>query len=554
MVARPNPVLLYHPDGYRVTRADLKGRHSAGESFLDAFLQTVEGPEVYGLLLNSEGGPQFAETVAAAGRDLSPKVITRSDIDVLSGQGLLYVPHAELAREARTRSFLTEQAYAICGVTHTISSPEAIERIAGIVTEPVAPYDALICTSKTVHSAISNVLSIREADLKARLGATSFRRPLMPIIPLGVHAERFRREEKARSELRAKLGISQDTIGILFFGRLSVHAKASPFQLAQAAERAARQLDRPVAVIWAGWFINKFQSEVFMGTAKAMAPSVSFHHVDGRDPAIKHAIWSAADIFCSLSDNIQESFGLTVIEAMAAGLPAVVSNWNGYREAISHGVNGALVDSYLPQSSLAELAYRHMAGLDNYDVYIGGVSQFCFIDVQQTAEWFVRLAQDPDLRHQMGKAARRTVAEQFDWNVIITRYFELWTQQREMLEAARQTPAPRSLAWQPYDPAVTFASYPSHHLTHATQLARGSEFARWDELLSQPAIVLHAPVLLRASTLARLRQVVTEVDSITLSDLVRGFPDGERPAVYRSLHWLIKIGALQLQEPRAEVS
>ena len=54
MVARPNPVLLYHPDGYRVARADLKGRHSAGESFLDAFLQTVEGPEVYGLLLNSE--------------------------------------------------------------------------------------------------------------------------------------------------------------------------------------------------------------------------------------------------------------------------------------------------------------------------------------------------------------------------------------------------------------------------------------------------------------------------------------------------------------------
>jgi glycosyltransferase involved in cell wall biosynthesis len=76
------------------------------------------------------------------------------------------------------------------------------------------------------------------------------------------------------------------------------------------------------------------------------------------------------DIFCSLSDNIQESFGLTVIEAMAAGLPAVVSNWNGYREAISHGTNGVLVDSYLPQSSLSDAAYRHMTGLDNYDIYI----------------------------------------------------------------------------------------------------------------------------------------------------------------------------------------
>ena len=552
MVARPNPVLLYHPDGYRVTRADLKGRHSAGESFLDAFLRTVDGPEVYGLLLNTQGGPQFAETVAAAGRDLAPKVVTRSDVEILRGQGLLYIPHAELAREARTRSFLGEPSYGICGITHTISSPEAIDQIASIVTEPVAAFDALICTSKTVHSAVSNVLAIRETDLKARLGATSFRRPLMPIIPLGVHAGRFRRDTSARVELRNKLGLGEDTIAILFFGRLSVHAKASPFQLAQAAERAARQLDGPVAVIWAGWFSNKFQSDVFMGTAKAMAPSVDFHHVDGRDPAIKHAIWSAADIFCSLSDNIQESFGLTVIEAMAAGLPAVVSNWNGYREAISHGTNGALVDSYLPQSALAESAYRHLAGLDNYDLYIGGVSQFCFIDVEQTAAWFVRLAQNPGLRHQMGEAAQRTVAEQFDWNVIISRYFELWAQQKEMLEAARKAPGSRSITWQAYDPAVTFASYPSHHLTHATQLARGSEFGRWDELLTQPAIVLHAPVLLRAGTLASLRQVVTESDSIAVADLVRRFAEGERPAVYRSLHWLVKIGALRLQEPRAE--
>jgi glycosyltransferase involved in cell wall biosynthesis len=546
MISQPNPVLLYHPDGYEVTRADLMGRHSAGESFLEAFLRDVEGPGVFGLLLNGQGGDRFSETVDSAGRNLSAVVLSRTDVPIISRQGLLYVPQPDLAREARARSFVKDTAYALCGITHTVSSFEAIDQIADFTTEPVAPFDALICTSKAVHSAVSNVLALREHDLKRRLGATRFTRPLMPIIPLGVHPGRFARDQNARAELRNRLGLSEDTIAILFFGRLSVHAKASPFQLAQAAERAARQLDRPVAVIWGGWFSNKFQSDVFMGTAKDMAPSVSFHHVDGRDGAIKRKMWSAADIFCSLSDNIQESFGLTVIEAMAAGLPVVASNWNGYREAISHGVDGVLIDTYLPAASLAETGYRHMTGSDNYDVYIGGVSQFCFVDIEQTSDWLVRLARDSNLRHRMGEAARLKVKDAFDWNLIIKRYFELWSEQQAMLETARKRGTDRARGLQRHDPAIVFANYPSHHLKTSARLAKGSEFARWDDLLRQPAIVLNPEVLLAASTLEQVRRIMTDIGTIPVADLVQRFRSEEQAAVLRSVHWLIKIGALRL--------
>ena len=38
------------------------------------------------------------------------------------------------------------------------------------------------------------------------------------------------------------------------------------------------------------------------------------------------------DIFVSLSDNIQETFGLTPLEGMASGLPVVATDWNGYRD------------------------------------------------------------------------------------------------------------------------------------------------------------------------------------------------------------------------------
>ena len=322
-----DPVLLYHPDGYRIDREDLKGRHSAGASFLSAFLQHCTGPDAFALCEKREHFAEFGRVVEACGRPLKAQPVSRNDLARLREQALLYLPHPELSREARLRGFLNDTAYAICGITHTLSSQRIAEVIADFAVCPVMPWDALICTSPTAHAAVSAMLDIVEEDLRRRLGATQFTRPLMPVIPLGIDAGRFRRNDAERKIWREQLKLGDDTVAILFFGRLSYHAKASPFQLAQAAEAAARLQSKPLAILWCGRFARDADRTVFMDTASSMAPSVAFHHVDGRDAEAASAIWSAADIFCSLYDNVQETFGLTVIEAMAAELPVIASNW-----------------------------------------------------------------------------------------------------------------------------------------------------------------------------------------------------------------------------------
>ena len=55
---------------------------------------------------------------------------------------------------------------------------------------------------------------------------------------------------------------------------------------------------------------------------------------------IKRQALAAADIAVFLVDNPQETFGLAVVEAMAAGLPLVVSDWNGYRDLVRDGMDG----------------------------------------------------------------------------------------------------------------------------------------------------------------------------------------------------------------------
>ena len=85
------------------------------------------------------------------------------------------------------------------------------------------------------------------------------------------------------------------------------------------------------------------------------------------------ALWAGADIFVSLVDNVQESFGLTPIEAMAAGLPVVVSDWDGYRDTARNGEDGFLIPTVAPDAGAGlEPARRYLAGEDVYGEYLAG--------------------------------------------------------------------------------------------------------------------------------------------------------------------------------------
>ena len=75
-------------------------------------------------------------------------------------------------------------------------------------------------------------------------------------------------------------------------------------------------------------------------------PSVNVLFLDGGDQGVGDRVWFAAYIFTLLSDNIQESFDSTPIKAMAAGLPVVVSDWNGYRDTVRNGIDGILVPTF----------------------------------------------------------------------------------------------------------------------------------------------------------------------------------------------------------------
>ena len=137
--------------------------------------------------------------------------------------------------------------------------------------------------------------------------------------------------------------------------------------------------------------------------------------VDGRDPGTRRLVWHAADLFVSPSDNIQETFGLAVLEAMASGLPVVASDWDGYRDLVVDGETGFLVPTAMVEGATAGATARLLTGELTYDHFLAECSQATVVDVPAMGAAVARLVGDESLRRRMGEAGRRRAREHFAW-------------------------------------------------------------------------------------------------------------------------------------------
>jgi starch synthase len=94
--------------------------------------------------------------------------------------------------------------------------------------------------------------------------------------------------------------------------------------------------------------------------------------------------------------GFQETFGLTPIEAMAAGIPPVVSDWDGCGDTVRTGIDGFRIPTLsVPPETGEDIADRYDWGLDSYDFYMFHGSQLVAVDVDAAAEAYRKLILDP---------------------------------------------------------------------------------------------------------------------------------------------------------------
>src|SRR3989442_9107884 len=105
----------------------------------------------------------------------------------------------------------------------------------------------------------------------------------------------------------------------------------------------------------------------------------------------KARFYKTAHIFCAPSTG-QESFGIVLLEAMAAGLPVVASDIHGYKRVVQRNVTGLLVEPKEPDAIAAALE---------------------------------RLICDEGLRRRLGEAGARRAPE-YDWSHVTRELLDLY--------------------------------------------------------------------------------------------------------------------------------
>jgi alpha-maltose-1-phosphate synthase len=550
------PAILFEPDGYLASGPKVMGRQAAGHGFLRAAIANRQGAKMWAYTPNQASAQSFHELV----REYDPAAETqwlRPDRpDLLSQIGTLYLPDPRLKAAARLRLRANPAAYSLCGIIHGTVTHAATDAITGMLTTPVMPWDALICTSSAVADSVKGLIDAENAYLKWRFG-TSFpiTLPKFPVIPLGVHSADYVITPSERAAARSELQLADDEVVALFVGRLSSHVKAHPHAMYAGLQAAAQRGGKKVVLIQCGWFPNEFVERGFRELSLSTCPDVRMIFADGRKPTELRMSWSAADLFISLSDNIQETFGLTPIEAMAAGLPAVVSDWNGYKDTVRDGVDGFRIPTWMPQSAVGDvIAQRYEAGTGSYDYYCGLSSHTVSIDMQVLAERLTDLVTNINLRRQMGQAGRQRALDLFDWKVVYRQYQELWAALWRLRIEAKQDPLQRALIMQApkasparMNPFCSFAHYPTALIQPSTQvmLTPGTSKAAYLKMARQPLFSYADLVLPPAAFVERLITSLEEKELAIheLADFVK--VDVDQVLIATSV--LAKMGLLRLR-------
>jgi len=194
-------------------------------------------------------------------------------------------------------------------------------------------------------------------------------------LPNGVDTEKFRPREKDKGLLE-KYGLKGKTV-VLFVGNLQPFKR---LDLLIAALEERRDNNLTLLVVGGGYNEEKYKRFV---KEKRLEKRVVFAGPQSPEGALP-AHYNLGD-FLVLPSTHSESFGLVVLEAMASGMPAIVSDLPGPATLIEDGKDGFIVE----------------AG-----------------ELRLLKEKIELLHGNPALRAKMGETARKKVVAAYDWREI----------------------------------------------------------------------------------------------------------------------------------------
>lgn len=348
-----------------------------------------------------------------------PELLARGRLDVLH-----HASHVDRLYDLlAARDRFATRTVPVTGQIHSLSYPRYHQELARHLLVRPSASDALFCSSTAGRTVIEKSLDRVEREAQAVGLAGALPRWNLPVVPLGVDLEAVRGGDRLGT--RRALNLPENACLVTCLARFTEFDKLDLFPVLRVLERLVSQPTAgapPVYLLLAGARQGTKTPEMLelwarhLGVFDRLRLKVDFADAEKKD------LLAASDVFVSPVDNVQETFGQSVIEAMAAGLPVVVSDFDGYKDTVDDEV-GVRVPTRLNAdwaelSELAPLLYERPLHL--------ALGQSVEVDLAVFERALRELASDAPRREKLGKAALARAKERYDWEVVINRYEYEW--------------------------------------------------------------------------------------------------------------------------------
>ncbi len=463
-----------HPGGVLVGRTvanaallEALARHGSFERLLMVVGEDADLPALEALGARWKVG---ANRLSACHLLQLPSLLARGEIDVLH-----HPAHVErLFDLVALRDRFASKTTPVTGQTHSLSYPRLHQELARWPLLQPSPTDAIFCSSLAGRRTMELTFDEVERAFRERGFTGDLPRWSLPQVPLGTDVDAL--TPLAKADARALLGLPAERVVFLTLARFTEYDKLDAFPLLQAFATLVNERKVDAQLVLAGARQGTKTPEMLQLWAKVLQLEgrVSLH-VDFPE-ADKRVLLSAADVFVSPVDNLQETFGQSVIEALAAGLPVVASDFDGYKDTVDDEVGRRVptrlgVDwSFL--SEVGPLAYERPLHLL--------LGQSVEVDLAALVNELEALGRDARLRERLGEAARRRARARYDWPVVIRAFEEEW---------ARLAGKPWTPPHRPHPLRLDFANAFGHFPTSTIEAARVLRRTAFSRSSGQPWVI-----------------------------------------------------------------
>jgi UDP-glucose:(heptosyl)LPS alpha-1,3-glucosyltransferase len=168
----------------------------------------------------------------------------------------------------------------------------------------------------------------------------------------GVDVTRFSTADRTacRKEIRERYGIGTADILLLFVG-MNFEVKGLDAIIVALAKARAAQPEAIIRLLVVGRGDESKYSKIAQSLGIAEAVTFAGTQIGGLE-----RYYRAADIFIMLSKF--DTFGMVVLEAMAAGLPVIVSSNVGAKDLVDDGINGFVLPYHQDSDDAADRIVR----------------------------------------------------------------------------------------------------------------------------------------------------------------------------------------------------